>query len=125
MGAGQAAVIAGGYFNCEPFDPVFRKTRNILRASRERQHVLKGGRTLTYVYNPMWRLLGEQDHWEVAKAPGYAPSRPIGSFGKLGSRVLWDQLFVTRDLLTGAPLALVESELKLVAPLASSTDHCA
>ena len=64
-GASEAAVLVGD-FNCEPFARPFVGEANTdrLLGVRERALVLRDRNQLFYVYNPMWRCLGEADAYE-------------------------------------------------------------
>src|SRR5258708_1429850 len=74
-------MLAVGDFNCEPQDRPFKPlSGSLLRAVRERQLVLRTNRKFAYFYNPMWRHLGEADHYERARREGYIPKRLLGTF---------------------------------------------
>jgi hypothetical protein len=117
-----------GDFNAEPADVAFHKTRNILRAVRERSLVLRPGNDLAYFYNPMWRWLPEPDLWD-ADPPQRPPSRLLGTWCRnWAQRQGWevfDQLLVTRSGLIGPGLTLREPTVRVVEPVNACTDHCA
>lgn len=128
--ADTEAMILLGDFNCEPWDEPFRMNdAKQLKAVRDRATVLSDKVRLPYFYNPMWRFLGEPDDWETAqKSEDYARPRPMGTFcgtppGKHGWK-LWDQVLITKPLLTGTDIQVLENSIQILRPI-SSSDHCA
>jgi hypothetical protein len=123
------AMILVGDFNCEPMDPPFHAPNNYFRGSRERGEILRDGLRLAYFFNPMWHLLAEPDLYEATLAPGYVPPRPTGTWNDDSTRNygwrVWDQLLVTKPLLTGPLLRLREDSIALNVPANRCTDHCA
>ena len=120
-----------GDFNCEPGDRPFKSQArpNKLKGVRERALVLRERNRLAYFYNPMWRLLGEPDPWEMAREEGYVPPRDIGTHGEgLEKGVgwfLWDQFLVTKRMLRGGRVIMREGSLRIVRPMSDCSDHCA
>ena len=122
------AMLLIGDFNCEPAANPFKKPANQLRATRERAIVLRDRNRLAYFYNPMWRLHGEADDYETTQKAGYKPPRPPGTYCPINQRVGWlvlDQVMVSKRLLTGGPLRILESSLRIVESHARCSDHCA
>lgn len=129
------SMILVGDFNCEPGDKAWKGQKpNVLVGARERAVVMRGGRgkrgnSKAYFYNPMWRRMGEPADHEAAQAADYQPAYLMGTFVGKSNQVinmpLWDQLLVSKGLLTGGPIRFVESSLTIVRPETGSTDHCA
>lgn len=127
------AMMVLGDFNCEPADRSFHEQRSLggdasqMRAVRERPLVLRERLRLAYLYNPMWRWLGEPDPWGASVADDYRRPRPIGSFA-LGPNDqtewrMWDQLMVSKTCLRGPFLRLEEDSIRLVPPHDGCSDH--
>ena len=127
----KEAVLLIGDFNCEPFSRPFYGETNANRfiGVRERKWVTLDANELLYLYNPMWRLLGEPEAWEIARADGYNPSRPLGTWHADKKRQMkWrllDQVLVSRLLLLGQPVSLREGSIRVEACPDGSSDHCA
>lgn len=129
------AMILVGDFNCEPGDKAWKgQTPNALVGARERAVVTRGGsgrrgNSKAYFYNPMWRRMGEPVDHETAQLAGYQPPYLMGTFVGKGNHAinlrLWDQLLVSKGLLTGSRIRFVESSLTVVRPETGFTDHCA
>lgn len=123
------AVILLGDFNCEPFARPFvgdpRTDR--LYAVRERALVIRPSNQLMYAYNPMWRRMGEPDDYEVSLQNNYVASRPMGTYPRDKKRQSgWqtlDQIMLTKRLMTGGPLQLLESSLRVHPPMGNCSDH--
>ena len=124
------AVIIVGDFNCEPGDPPFLdQAGRVLQPTRERGIVLRKSRGSTYLYNPMWRCMGEADPYEDSLADGYRSSRPLGTYcqggsGGVGWRMV-DQMMLSRALLTGPFFRFRERTLRISLPRDGCSDHCA
>lgn len=127
-----------GDFNCEPGDKAWKgQAPNSLVGARERAVVTRGGRgsgrrgnSKAYFYNPMWRRMGEPADHETTQLAGYQPAFMMGTFVGTRNQVidlrLWDQLLVSKGLLTGSGhLRFVESSVSIVRPETGFTDHCA
>jgi hypothetical protein len=121
---GGEAVVIGGDLNCEPFDAVFVEPKNALRGVRDREKVLRGGRGLLYLYNPLWRHLGEPDAWEHARGPNYSRPRPLGTLRRGGAWAVLDQVLLSREALSG-PFRFAEAKTVICTPAAKASDHCA
>jgi hypothetical protein len=124
------AMVLVGDFNCEPpARPFVEQSPNQMKGVRERALVLRERNRLAYFYNPMWRLLGEPHPQETARRPGYRPPRPPGTFARDAERqadwALWDQILVTKPLLSGELIRFVENGLRVVPPKNGASDHCA
>jgi endonuclease/exonuclease/phosphatase family metal-dependent hydrolase len=122
------AMLLIGDFNCEPGADSFKKPANQLRAIRERAIVLRDRNRLAYFYNPMWRLHGEADDYEATQKSGYKPPRPPGTYCPIDQSVGWlvlDQIMVSKRLLMGGPVRILESSLRIVKAHARCSDHCA
>jgi endonuclease/exonuclease/phosphatase family metal-dependent hydrolase len=121
-------MIVCGDFNCEPSDaPFANQVARVLEPTRERERVLRGWRDSSYLYNPMWRFMGEVDAYEDTLVADYQPSRLIGTYqthSGAGWRMV-DQMFVTKSLLTGAYYRLLERTLRICLPKNACSDHCA
>lgn len=128
----STAMLMMGDFNCEPGDLPFRGlTRdsdqpNSLRSSREHLQVLNSRKQPAF-YNPMWRVMGEPEPWDVAGHVGFVPPRHTGTYlgGGASGWKMWDQIMVTKRLLRGGPARLVESRLAVAAPVDGCSDHYA
>lgn len=120
------AMLLIGDFNCEPFSTPFHKTRNFLRAVRERTSVLREKNRLAYFYNPMWRLLGEADNHEESLQKGYSSPRPPGTYlqRNMGWRT-FDQILVSKPMLTNGFVSFIESSICIAKPHERCSDHCA
>lgn len=120
------AMLLIGDFNCEPFSTPFHKTRNVLRAVRERTFVLREKNRLAYFYNPMWRLLGEADDHDASLLKGYSPTRPPGTYRHrdMGWRT-FDQILVSKPMLTKGFVSFIESSIRIAKPCERCSDHCA
>jgi hypothetical protein len=130
------AMIAIGDFNCEPGEQPFHRQRgvnvpaNALRSVRERALVSREGNRLAYFYCPMWRAMAETDPVEGPAAPRPWPSERLGTFAASGAGTLdwamFDQLLVTRPLLSRAPvfpLGLLEATLSIQDAHGGCSDH--
>jgi hypothetical protein len=129
-GAAEAAMLVGD-FNCEPCAKPFVGENNTDRlfAVRERALVLRDRNRLFYVYNPMWRYLGEADAYEDTLIPAYLRQRPPGTYATdrrnhMNWR-MWDQLLVSKRMLNGGPVQLQERTLRVQFPAPNASDHCA
>jgi len=124
------SMIVTGDFNCEPGDePLVKQEGYCLEATRERELVLGKRRGGSYLYNPMWRHLGEVDFCEDTLPEGHKPARPVGTYcpngnGGVGWKLV-DQLLVTKSLLLGTHFQFEERTLKISRPLNGCSDHCA
>jgi endonuclease/exonuclease/phosphatase family metal-dependent hydrolase len=122
------AMLAAGDFNCEPSDRPFKpQGGSLLRAVRERQLVLRTNKKFAYLYNIMWRHMGEADHYDRSCQAGYRPPRLLGSFCDWTRGIEWkmfDQVLVSKEMLTGGPIRLVESSVKIIPPHRGCSDHC-
>ncbi len=125
------AMVLAGDFNCEPFERPFSGVAHTTRivAVRERPQVLNLRNRLPYCYNAMWRWLGEPDPCEVerGRGPAYVRPRPLGTYvanakKRLGWRML-DQLLVTKRVLSGGSVLLVENSIRVAPPQNDCTDH--
>lgn len=131
------AMILIGDFNCEPGDRAWKGQRpNRLVGARERAVVTRGGsgkrgNSKAYFYNPMWRRMGEPVDLETAKLDGYDPSLDylmgtfVGDRNRVNDLRLWDQILVSKGLLTGSQIRFIESSLVTVKPDTGMSDHCA
>lgn len=124
------AMILLGDFNCEPGDRPFKdQGPNKMKAVRERALVMRERNRLAYLYNPMWRWLGEPDHHEIARQPGYRASRVIGTYASDWERgigwSLWDQVPATKPLLSGELIRFIEGSVQITRPVGGCSDHCA
>lgn len=137
-----ANMLVMGDLNCEPGDRPLKsqyvanadphKQRpNQLRAFRQHRRVLNDNKKLAYFYNPMWRLMGEPDHFEVAGRVGYNPPRVMGTHGPAVSGgtewLMFDQLMVSKRMLRGGQMILRESSVApaIALPVQGCSDHCA
>ena len=120
------AMLLIGDFNCEPYSAPLIKTRNVLRAVRERTFVLREKNRLAYFYNPMWRLLGEADDHDTSLQKGYSPPRPPGTYRRRDmSWRTFDQILVSKPMLTKGFVRFIESSIRVVKPYERCSDHCA
>lgn len=121
------AMVLVGDFNCEPGDKPFRQTSPCkLRTARERGVVLRERNRLGYFYNLMARWLGEPDDYETARAEDYRPGRPMGTFCAGPALVgwnLWDQVLVTKPVITGPMVRIVERSLRAASARKQCSDH--
>ena len=119
------AVVLIGDFNCEPGAFPFRKPNNSLRVVRERAFVLRDRNRLAYFYNPMWRLLGEADALDITRRDNYSAPRPPGTIHIEGQGWrTFDQIMVSKRMLTGGLIRFIESSVRIVEPDAGCSDHC-
>jgi hypothetical protein len=129
-----------GDFNCEPGERPFHDQRldeqspYQFKGVRERALVLREANRLAYFYNPMWRWLGEQAPYEETLLPdsfrpdpAYKSSRPLGTYCVNWEQgigwSLWDQLMVTKSLLTGTVIRFREASLAMSPPVEGCSDH--
>jgi hypothetical protein len=121
--------IVVGDFNCEPGDrPLVRQPDQVLVTTRERELAKRGLRDGLFLYNPMWRFMGEEHPYERTLEAGYSSSRPIGTYLKRGTRTGWrmlDQLFVSRAMLVGPYFRLIEGSVAITEPVNACSDHSA
>jgi len=119
-------LLVGGDFNIEPGDPPFvNQSGATLQPTRERQLVLRDRRNSSYLYNPMWRFMGEPEPHEDTLTEGYLPSRPLGTYLSGSGWRLYDQMFVSKSLLAGAYYHLLERTVRISLPQNACSDHCA
>ena len=127
-----------GDFNCEPFDIPFllqkvaQQSSTRFKGVRERNAAMgrspNGHGGIAYFYNPMWRLLGDPEHWEASRVLGYTASRPTGTFLPMKRKTGWktlDQVLVSRQMLDGNQITLIESSAHIVSAYNQCSDHCA
>jgi hypothetical protein len=122
------AMIVIGDFNCEPGDqPLINQPGTVLTTTRERHLVVDRRGVPRFLYNPMWRFMGEEHSFEETREEGYGGSRPLGTYldsGPGGWRMI-DQIFITRDFLVGPQFRFVERTLRIAAPEEKCSDHSA
>jgi hypothetical protein len=120
------AMVLIGDFNCEPGAMPFKKPNNFLRAVRERSVVLRDRNRLAYFYNPMWRLLGEADAYDMVRQTDYVSPRPPGTIYVEGQGWrTFDQIMVSKELLTGHFIRFIESSVRVTEAQGNCSDHCA
>ena len=134
VATGYPAALLLGDFNCEPFDSPM--TGDLLSGERlvsvrEHQCALNPRTNLLYLYNLMWRKLGEAIPVEQL-LEGAVPHRPPGTYVELtqGSAQAavwrcWDHILVNRHLISGGPASVIEDSVVVSPTHMGASDHCA
>lgn len=94
----EPAILVLGDFNDEPFN---RSIQEYLLGIRDRKRVASKRSKNPYLYNCMWRLLGESNAGTFYYSSGASPWNML------------DQVFVSRSLLGGGPLTIDESSVTI------------
>lgn len=119
------AMIIGGDFNCEPGDSIFdHQAEGVYEATRERSLLLSPRRTKPYLYNLMWRKMGEP-HAHGDRAAEHGPEYPLGTIRIDGVHRMLDQILVSRRLLTGEFFQLLERTVRVSEPRNGCSAHSA
>ena len=127
------AMLLMGDFNCEPFDPPLTGSLDSgprVVAGAQHARALNDKNKLPYFYNPMWRILGEENAHDPSQL--ISPLRPPGTYtsgeGSSKPSACWrciDQILVNKRLMVGGPARLLEESLVISRTALSGSDHCA
>ncbi len=130
-----------GDLNCEPGDyPLRSQSRRVatgraarptqLTAFRQHDRVLLDGPGSAYLYGAVWQFAGEPDPLEDTRRAGYVRPRLMGTHGTavtgIGTKsALLDHPLVSKRMMVGRQIELLERSVTLRRPVGGCSDHAA